>query len=61
MNNTTPINPLSNPFVRQHYQQLRHVLANVRWLKRACGFLLLLNIFLGFGLWLIKHPQTIGF
>jgi hypothetical protein len=40
---------------------LRDVFANVRWLKRACAIVLLVNIVGALALWIVKHPQNVGF
>jgi hypothetical protein len=40
---------------------LREVFANVRWLKRACAIVLIVNIVGGLALWIVKHPHTVGF
>jgi hypothetical protein len=61
MSPITSINPSSNPYIRQHYAMLREVFAHVRWLKRACAVLLIVNIVGGLILWLVKHPQSVGF
>ncbi len=61
MHPSPPSTAAANPYIRQHYSMLREVLTNVRWLKRACGTVLIANIVGGLALWVVKHPQTVGF
>jgi hypothetical protein len=50
-----------NSSAQQLYNELREVLINVRWLKRACVTLLVFNFAAAMALWIIHNPQSFGF
>jgi len=50
-----------NSSAQQLYNELREVLINVRWLKRACVTLLVFNFAAAMVLWIIHNPQSFGF
>ena len=50
-----------NVSAQQLYSELRQLLIQVRWLKRACLMLLIFNIVAAVILWILHNPQSFGF